>query len=558
MSNITSAGNLTVSGNGIILGNTILGDTDKTLTVNSNSNFNGVAIFNNSLICDDLITENLTISGNIYYNNIINNGSLLQYGLSTFNSDAIFNNNITISGNISSNNITTNNLTVSDEIIVDGNAIFNNGITIDNITVDNITVNNNAIFNNEINVNSGITSSNNTFYIGSNNVFNPNAIISPSIINGCSSGTADGASYTDFNLAINSWYGVGFVYSNPAVSVCKCVIDTRSGNISTQGYINSGGLTNSTNPITNNAILNQNSTANFNSISNFNSSINTKGITNNSSSSIVNNGILTQNSTANFNANLNSTGITNNSSSSIVNNGILSQNGNANFNANSNFNGSNNTFYNNVLFLNPNQSLPLITSSNAGLGLYWNVYNSGGTGETTFLNYAQGGVGGFAFNNLNNSSTQKNLAIIDNNGNISLIGNIKYNYSTIPTLTSSMIGYKYSVSFNGTIPTGAIWFNSPITLPIGYYIVFGYCRATLQVLINYVLGLGISDSANTLTDYNYLQNNYYLNPSSQKQCLQYQYYLDVTTSKTFYCNFYCNNGATGTLDACNFQFIRIA
>ena len=100
--------------------------------------------------------------------------------------------------------------------------------------------------------------------------------------------------------------------------------------------------------------------------------------------------------------------------------------------------------------------------------------------------------------------------------------------------------------------------NSIVNLPIGFYIIFGYCRATLAVLTNYVLGLGISDTANTLTDYNYLQNNYYLNPSSQIQCLQYQYYLEVTSSKIIYCNFYCNNGATGTLDSCNFQFIRIA
>ena len=585
MSNIISAGNLSVSGNQVILGNSILGSSDKTLIVNSVSTFNNDVncdnLISNDITTDNLTVNSLTINENITFDNIINNGDLLQNGISLFNSSATFNsgiisNNLTVSNNITSNNITSNNLTISDEIIVTGDATFDN-LTIDNITVDNITVNGESNFNDVINFNSGIKSTNAYYFGSSSNIFDATAISNPKIINGISSGTSDGSSYTNFNLSINSWYGIGFVYSNPAVSVCKCVIDTRSGNISTQGYINSGGITNITNPITNNAILDQNSTANFNSsintkgitnstnaitnnstltqnsTANFNSSINTTGLTN-STNAITNNSTLTQNSTANFNSSINTTGLTN-STNAINNNGVLNQNSNANFN------GTSNTFYNNVLFLNPNQTLPSISSSIAGLGLYWNVYNSGGNGETTFLNYSQGGVGGFAFNNVNNSSTQKNLVLIDSNGNVNL-NNVKYNYTSLPTLSSNSIGYRIRFVYSGsnTFSSGSnSYFTSDIiVIPIGIWLVNAYSKFSVTTVGNYILGLGISNSINALTDYNFIYNNYYQTPTSQSQTLTYQYYLSISTPTNFYVNTYANISAGGTLNYFNADFIRIA
>ena len=45
--------------------------------------------------------------------------------------------------------------------------------------------------------------------------------------------------------------------------------------------------------------------------------------------------------------------------------------------------------------------MPTGTSSEAGLKIYWNIPN--GTGNTIFMNYAQGGYGGFTFYNRSSS-----------------------------------------------------------------------------------------------------------------------------------------------------------
>ena len=52
-------------------------------------------------------------------------------------------------------------------------------------------------------------------------------------------------------------------------------------------------------------------------------------------------------------------------------------------------------------------SLPTTTSTNAGLGITWNDPASGvgsGTGRTNFINYAQGGIGGFTFTTANSTT----------------------------------------------------------------------------------------------------------------------------------------------------------
>jgi len=65
------------------------------------------------------------------------------------------------------------------------------------------------------------------------NNFNSTAITNPTIINGICHGSGDGASYSNFNLGIASWYGIGFIDS----CYRKCVIcfDVRGGHITHSG-----------------------------------------------------------------------------------------------------------------------------------------------------------------------------------------------------------------------------------------------------------------------------------------------------------------------------------
>jgi hypothetical protein len=70
-------------------------------------------------------------------------------------------------------------------------------------------------------------------FIGSDNVFNATAISNPLVKNGLARGTADGATLSSFNTAINSWYGTGFV--DTCFKKCNCVINNRTGDITTNG-----------------------------------------------------------------------------------------------------------------------------------------------------------------------------------------------------------------------------------------------------------------------------------------------------------------------------------
>ena len=59
-------------------------------------------------------------------------------------------------------------------------------------------------------------------------------------------------------------------------------------------------------------------------------------------------------------------------------------------------------------------SIKASTSTLTGLSIHWNTNE--GTGQTDFLNYAQGGGGGFASHKINNSGFSQNLAIIRSDG----------------------------------------------------------------------------------------------------------------------------------------------
>jgi len=118
------------------------------------------------------------------------------------------------------------NIKVNTSGLMTLNGITNNGV---------LNQNNSSNFSNNINAPS--ISSSSTFFAGCPNSFDSTAISNPKIVNGIASGTADGFSYTNFNLAINSWYSVGFVYSNAAVAVCKLIINNRTGDLNTQGNL---------------------------------------------------------------------------------------------------------------------------------------------------------------------------------------------------------------------------------------------------------------------------------------------------------------------------------
>lgn len=227
MSNLTTAGNLSVSGNETINGNVILGSSgSNSLIVNSN------ATFNNSLTCN-----NINTTGNISQttNSTLSSGS----GQVTLNGPVV------ISGN--------NSLTL-------GTGAFTNNAS-------------SSTYNGLMTSNNGIIINPNTSYIGNNNLFNSTALSNPLIANGLCLGTGDGASYTVFNLALNSWNSVGFVYSNPSgPSVCNCYINTRTGDINSRGtlYIPSIYATN----VNTTSNINVNGTANISGDLNLSGQIN--------------------------------------------------------------------------------------------------------------------------------------------------------------------------------------------------------------------------------------------------------------------------------------------
>ena len=84
-----------------------------------------------------------------------------------------------------------------------------------------------------------------------------------------------------------------------------------------------------------------------------------------------------------------------------------------------------------------NQTLPTdTTGSKDGLGIFWNT--SSGHGNTGFLNYAQGGDGGFGFYTASNTIAPKLLLYVDASGNITNVNNISCSSITNSgTLTQS-------------------------------------------------------------------------------------------------------------------------
>jgi hypothetical protein len=141
------------------------------------------------------------------------------------------------------------------------------------------------------------------------------------------------------------------------------------------------------------------------------------------------------------------------------------------------------------------------------------------------------------------------------NGSASITGNISFSYSTLPTLSSTSLGYTINYSNTATnLTAGAFVNSSVISVPVGIYIVQGYANFTATA--QNVLKLGINTTTSTFSNtYNYTTN---VNPStSQIQSINYTYYLTVATTTNFY--FVFSTGVAGTLGgSLNGKFIRIA
>jgi hypothetical protein len=103
-------------------------------------------------------------------------------------------------------------------------------------------------------------------------------------------------------------------------------------------------------------------------------------------------------------------------------------------------------------------TIPDTSSSKAGLKYYWN--NSGGNGESCFVNYGQGGLGGFDFYLCSNTFQPAKLmslsyAGLQVNGNLNVTGSLNVAWNTLASNLSintndTPVGYAYNV----VIPDG--------------------------------------------------------------------------------------------------------
>ena len=150
---------------------------------------------------------------------------------------------------------------------------------------------------------------------------------------------------------------------------------------------------------------------------------------------------------------------------------------------------------------------------------------------------------------------------IDNSGKtISAVittSQLKYNYSILPTYTTSNLGYIRTYSNAATtILYNSFTNSSSIVLPIGIYIVDAYCIFTPSSSAIYTLKLGINLSGGALTTYNYTIYNS-LVASVLPQSIRYNFFLTNSTTNTFY--FVFNTNLAGNLNgSLNGKFIRIA
>jgi len=94
-----------------------------------------------------------------------------------------------------------------------------------------------------LNVTNGVTSS---IAFGFPNQFNPTALSSPPVNQGFGLGTGDGATYTNCNMAIYAWHGIGFCHTVshlPYYGSATIAMDCRAGSITCRGSLSGTSIT---------------------------------------------------------------------------------------------------------------------------------------------------------------------------------------------------------------------------------------------------------------------------------------------------------------------------
>ena len=156
----------------------------------------------------------------------------------------------------------------------------------------------------------------------------------------------------------------------------------------------------------------------------------------------LNNGIVTTSSAQSGATGSNALATTSYVTNAITQSGTFSQN--TAYIWNSSFQ----TFGNSQLVNIGESALPVVRpqtgNTNTALGLQINNNLSSGQGESDFVNYSQGGLGGFAFSNLSSTNTWANLATLYRTNQttcqLNLIGassSYKINGSVVGTLTAT-------------------------------------------------------------------------------------------------------------------------
>jgi hypothetical protein len=143
------------------------------------------------------------------------------------------------------------------------------------------------------------------------------------------------------------------------------------------------------------------------------------------------------------------------------------------------------------------------------------------------------------------------------NGSASITGNISFGYSTLPTLSTTSLGY----TINYTNAAAAVLINlftnsAVISVPVGVYMVGGYAIFTPSSSAQYQLRLGINTVTGAFNSiYNYTSD---INPASTiLRSIHYSTILNVSATTNFYFVFATSIAGTlgGTLKG---KFVRIA
>ena len=136
-------------------------------------------------------------------------------------------------------------------------------------------------------------------------------------------------------------------------------------------------------------------------------------------------------------------------------------------------------------------------------------------------------------------------------GNYYYANSLVPSYTTLPTLTTLQIGGSTSAIFDGSFYSSGYHYET-VGLTLGYYLVQGYLDITPTVTNQYI-DFGLSFETTTINA-NYSQ--YHKFQSSDRDYLQFNYYVNHENSVNYNFIFYSNAAIGMTKGKCT--FIRIA